>query len=390
MKTTLTLALSLALSMQITAQRYHEVIFPSASVERDIQYGTAPNYQGVMTELMLDIYQPDNDNAQARALVVLVHGGGFTGGGKAGENFQVWGMDLAQRGFVVASIEYRLGVTSKTDAKLMWEASLRCGQDTRAAVRFLRSKMHDYRIDTSHIFLIGTSAGGFGILQASILQDNEIPSEIDQSLGGAEGNSGTPNESSKVHGLVVCWGATTDTTFIDAGDPPLFAVHGTADKTVPYQCGPSKFGFDLCGGLPLTTRAANMGITSDLLLFPGAGHTLDGDPVLIDSCYRFAVRNLATLADAPTTVNNNVSFERGGIVVYPNPVQRGGVLTIQGVVAEPTSVVLVDILGHQTPCAIVSSVETEVNVTLPTVDASSYYLVVSSANGVQVAPVRCY
>lgn len=390
MKTTLILALTLVTSLHIAAQRYHTVIFPSASVERDILYGAAPDYQGTMTDLMLDIYQPDNDNAQVRALVVLVHGGGFTGGGKAGENFQEWGMDLARRGFVVASIEYRLGVTSKTDPKLMWEASLRCGQDTRAAVRFLRSKMHDYRIDTSHIFLIGTSAGGFGILQASILQDNEIPANIDPSLGGVEGNSGTPNESSRVHGLVVCWGATTDTTFIDAGDPPLFAVHGTNDKTVPYQCGASKFGFDLCGGLPLTTRAANMGIASELLLFPGAGHTLDGDPVLIDSCYRFAVRNLATLTDAPTTVNYDVLFESGGIAVYPNPVQRNGVLTIRGISAEPTSIVLVDMLGHQMPCAIVSRADAEVSVSLPTVETSSYYLVVSSANGVQTTPLRCY
>ncbi len=285
-------------------QRYFADIVPNAVVTRNIVYGAAPDYLGVPTTLLLDVYEPEGDAEQQRPLVVLVHGGGFTGGGKAGESMQVWGTALARRGFVAVSIDYRLGTPSKTDPVRMWEASLRAGQDVRAAVRYMRSTAHVHRIDTSRIYLVGTSAGGFAILQASVLDDDEVLPGIDPTIGSVEGASGTPNESSRVHGLVVCWGATTDTTMIEAGDPPIIAVHGTQDKTVPYQCGPSKFGFDLCGAEPLTRRASNVGIRSALTLFHGAGHTLDGDPALIDSCFRFYAYELALLATTadPTSV----------------------------------------------------------------------------------------
>lgn len=389
MKLILAAALVVCLCPYVSAQRYHEVVFPTVSVQRDIVYGSAPDYQGVNTELVLDVYQPDNDNASSRAVVVLVHGGGFTGGGKAGENFQQWGTDLARRGFVVASIEYRLGVESKTDAKAMWQASLRCGQDTRAAVRFLRSKKDLYRLDTSHIFLLGTSAGGFGILQASVLQDDEIPNYVDPSVGSAEGSSGTPGESSRVHGLVVCWGATTDTAFIEDGDPPIFAVHGTNDKTVPFQCGPSKFGFDLCGGEPLTNRAANLGIQTELLLFPGAGHTLDGDPILLDSCYRFAVRNLAGLTGVTTAVHETINDAKQ-IIVYPNPAQRGTPIVVQGITEGVGTVSVVDVLGRTVPCIIrqasPSSVQIEVLNSVP----SACYVLIQHATSIHTYPIQLY
>ncbi len=334
-----------AFPVTLQAQRYHEQTFPSASVERDVVYGSAPDYQGVNTTLLLDVYTPDGDVAPARPLVVLVHGGGFTGGGKAGENLQTWGMDLAKRGFVAISIEYRLGTTSKTEAKPMQEASIRCGQDVRAAVRFMRSKREEYRIDTAHIFAVGTSAGGLGIVQASLLQDDEVPAFIDPALGSVEGNSGTPGESSRIHALVVCWGATTDTLFMEAGDPPIYAVHGTADKTVPYECGPSKFGFDLCGGKALGARAASLGIEHDVLLFPGIGHSLDGDPELIDSCFRWYANNLADLMDrtsSPTSVDDEWSVNTPA--VFPNPVVRGQALEIDATAA--VRVVLTSLSGE--------------------------------------------
>ena len=51
--------------------------------EKDILYATAENWFGIIQDLELDIYQPNQniDSMGKRPLVVLIHGGGFIGGG---------------------------------------------------------------------------------------------------------------------------------------------------------------------------------------------------------------------------------------------------------------------------------------------------------------------
>lgn len=59
--------------------------------------------------LLLDAYlPPDTDNRTARPVVVFVHGGGFIKGGKRMGNNPHLCRALAQRGFAVVSIDYRL------------------------------------------------------------------------------------------------------------------------------------------------------------------------------------------------------------------------------------------------------------------------------------------
>lgn len=381
------MALTPACLHEMQAQRFFDEVFSAVTVTRDVQYGNAADYVGVSTDLLLDVYSPVGDTRPLRPLIIMVHGGGFTGGGKAGESMQTWGTDLAKRGFVAVSIEYRLGTTSKLEAKPMWEASLRAGQDVRASVRFMRSKATTYGIDTSMIFLVGTSAGGFAIMQASVLQDDEIPDYVDPAVGTAEGTSGTPGVSSRVHGLVVCWGAVTDTMNIDAGDPPIIAIHGTDDKTVPYLCGPSKFGFELCGAVPLTNRAKNLGIYNAMQLFEGAGHTLDGNMVLLDSCFTFFANELAGLVDDSTTtsVNEfiNVSVVSDNVVsmsVYPNPVVSASTLVVNGVSGYAT-LRIVDIMGRVVAQPFDGVVSGELRLTLPTLPPGSYCVVLNAEQG---------
>lgn len=309
-------------TLSAAQQRYYDNVFPGATVTRNVTYGAAPDYQGAMSTLLLDVYQPEGDVETRRPMVMLIHGGGFTGGGKAGENFQTWGTDLARRGFVAVSIEYRLGTTSKVDAKPMYEAAYRAQQDVRAAVRFMKANAAQYGVDTARCYLVGTSAGGFAALHAAVLDQDEVSALVDAGLGNVEGTTGTPGVSSRVHGVVSCWGAVPDTAHIDAGDPPMAAVHGTDDKTVPYACGDSRFGFDLCGGAAVVQRAQNLGIHAALQTFEGAGHTLDGDMQKLDSCYTFFADFLAGLAvSTPTSV---------ATVDATQPVQWTAVYDLQG------------------------------------------------------------
>ena len=82
--------------------------------------------------------------------VITVHGGGWQGGSKGAYRF--WGPWLAQRGYVVFSIDYRL----VKPGKKMFPESV---QDVRAAVQFVRSHAADLKVDPDRIALMGDSAG---------------------------------------------------------------------------------------------------------------------------------------------------------------------------------------------------------------------------------------
>jgi gluconolactonase len=89
---------------------------------------------------------------------VLVHGGGWVKGDK--EKFTPLAIGLAERGYVVANIEYRLGPVAKYPAAV---------QDCNLAVRFVRANAKRFGLDANRIGAWGGSAGGHlvGLLAAA-------------------------------------------------------------------------------------------------------------------------------------------------------------------------------------------------------------------------------
>src|SRR5215469_10598660 len=82
--------------------------------------------------------------------LVAVHGGGWQQGVRS--QFQHWGPHLAARGFGLLAISYRL---AKKGTKAFPEAV----HDVVAAVRFLRAKAAEFRLDPERLGLFGASAG---------------------------------------------------------------------------------------------------------------------------------------------------------------------------------------------------------------------------------------
>jgi acetyl esterase/lipase len=82
--------------------------------------------------------------------LVAVHGGGWQLG--MAEGYQYWGPYLAQRGYVLFAINYRLVQGGKN----RYPAAV---HDTRAAVQFLRSQAGDLRVDPTRIGCMGESVG---------------------------------------------------------------------------------------------------------------------------------------------------------------------------------------------------------------------------------------
>ena len=108
--------------------------------------------------LFLDIVAPAGDTLEKRPLVLHQFGGGFLIGWRTKPVIPQMAEMYAKRGFVFATIDYRLGF-NPLDGQSAERAVYRASQDLRAALRFLVDNADLYGIDTSAIFLTRTSAG---------------------------------------------------------------------------------------------------------------------------------------------------------------------------------------------------------------------------------------
>lgn len=235
---------ALASSAQCEDGRFRNFVFTDYDFEADVLYGNNIDYEGNDTDLYLDIYSPSGDTEVDRPLVIVSHGGSFVGGSKDGDDVVPICQDLAKMGYVVASIQYRIGIPIlgpiSQNAK---KAVIRGAQDSKAAVRFFRKDVaengNSYNIDPDKIYMLGVSAGGFNALNVAYLrEDEEIPSDIDLSGdglgGGAEGLSGNAGYSSHIAGVVNVAGAIAELDMMDEDEPPVASFHGTGDGVVPF------------------------------------------------------------------------------------------------------------------------------------------------------------
>lgn len=154
----------------------------------NISYGTAVNFVGNVDTLHMDVYMPiceDSLPASPRPLMMWIHGGAFLAGDKNDASIQAMCKSFARRGYVTASIDYRLGFVSDerqwqcnypnynciyaTDSAEWSRAYYRAVQDAKGALRYLINRYQRYHIDTSNIFLAGESAGAFTALGVGLM-----------------------------------------------------------------------------------------------------------------------------------------------------------------------------------------------------------------------------
>jgi acetyl esterase/lipase len=96
-----------------------------------------------------DLYLPKG--AGPFPALVAVHGGGWQQGVRGA--FQYWGPYLAERGYAVFAVSYRL---AKKGNKMFPQAV----QDVLAGIQFLRGSAGEFKIDPERIGVFGASAGG--------------------------------------------------------------------------------------------------------------------------------------------------------------------------------------------------------------------------------------
>lgn len=249
-------------------------------VSKDINYGKDISYDGTETELLLDIYKPTNDGNCRRPLMIMVHGGAWIGGSK--EDLQIVEMskELASKGWVVASINYRLGMHTTSsytpyllcpannpalcarvsDTSEVIRAIYRGMQDAKGAIRFMKLRADLDSTDINNTFVAGESAGAFiSIYSAFLDQDDEKPSSCGQlsnapkpdsylnychkaspnltrpDLGDIHGKLHIGAVDESVQGVGCIYGGFLDMNILLNKALPIYIFHQASDILVDYK-----------------------------------------------------------------------------------------------------------------------------------------------------------
>jgi dipeptidyl aminopeptidase/acylaminoacyl peptidase len=258
------------------------------NITGDIVYGKNTDWKGNEQSLKLDLYSPKNLSHQKRyPLIVFIHGGGFVAGDKKTTANEC--SILADSGFIVASVNYRLGWDKGSNAcdgnvPELFDAGYRSVQDINASLRFLVSKANEYFIDTSWIFLAGSSAGAIIALHSVYLNDTNGVSFFHDAIERFGTLHSADNDLKNIYsikGICSISGALVDSNFINTSNAiPAIFFHGAKDQTIPSDKGtymncnnyPAIYG-SLC----LYRRMTSLGVTAVAHILPNAGHGKEGE-----------------------------------------------------------------------------------------------------------------
>ena len=263
--------------------RYINDIFPTVK-KTTVTYAPSLSHTGVPMTLQMDVYEPEGDQVAARPVIIFEHGGSFIFGDRS--MMQPWCELMAKKGYVTASITYRLYpffLLGFPDSLDIFDTAVKAVGDMRAAVRYFRedaATANLFKADPNNIFIGGYSAGAVAALHCSYLdmEDNMPPFLVNfiNQNGGLEGVSGSATNktySSASKAVVNMSGGLYRANWIEAGESPMISIHGTADETVPFNSGLAANIAYLQGSNLLHARAEEAGVWNSLHVVPGGGHT---------------------------------------------------------------------------------------------------------------------
>jgi len=189
-------------------------------IRYDSVYAAAqPTFASNNINLSVRITDASQNTCTKRPLIILLHGGGFSSGTPA--LMDSVATQFARRGYLTASIQYRLGFKGSTltcpmDTTELIRAWYRATQDAKSAVRWFKQRNEAFRIDTNLIFAGGWSAGGYTLsglawmndesekpFQANALNDTLINNTLytRPDLGSVQGISNLNGYSTTVKGI---------------------------------------------------------------------------------------------------------------------------------------------------------------------------------------------
>ncbi|MDA0658831.1 MAG: alpha/beta hydrolase [Planctomycetota bacterium] len=203
--------------------------------------------------LALDLHLPEATAPDSGyPTIIWVHGGAWRSGSKESVPIQ----ELVERGYVIASVNYRLSPVAKFPAQI---------HDIKAAIRFLRANAIDLKLDQRKMIVAGVSAGahlaalvgvtnGHAELEGAVGEHLQVDSSVAAivSFFGASNLRSILSQSTpyglnmRVPALELLLGGDPESRadlarlaspveHVSADDPPLLLIHGDQDPQMPIQ-----------------------------------------------------------------------------------------------------------------------------------------------------------
>jgi len=254
-----------------------ETNLDSGQIVRDVVYARIAG-----EDVKLDVAPQSHDKLHPVAL--LIHGGGWSSGDKAGSNrpgdgadITPWFQPLSKAGFVWFSVNYRMAPTHR------WPA---CYEDVKTALLWIKTHAKEFGGDPERITVVGHSAGGHlafllgtdkdpslkvaSVVGCAPVTDFEYELPIRKQIGLSLQNLHHISKeiTPEAHAILK---ATAPINFVHVGMSPFLIIHGLADKTVPIQ-----------ESVNFQQKVILAGGVCDLIEIPKAPHRLisyaDNDP----------------------------------------------------------------------------------------------------------------
>lgn len=259
------LLLSLAFNTFSQENEIKKVEFPKGYVSIiDEVYTQVNDWDG-----RLDVYyNPKSTNPTP--VILHIHGGGWNHGTKESQT----GFNLYfKAGFAVVNVEYRLVQVAPAPAAI---------EDIRAALHYIKVNAEKLNINPDKIVIEGGSAGAHLALMGGLLENNRIfdtncKTKTDMKVAAIISNfapsdfAALLNKSTLSNSLTKWLGnkykdeafvaSVSPITHIKKSSPPVFILHGNADKIVPYS-----------QSVTLQASFEKAGVYNEFITVDGGGH----------------------------------------------------------------------------------------------------------------------
>lgn len=337
-----------------TDSRYTETPFfdsTEISTGANVQFGTSTDHLGNPYTLKMDLYYPNPtiDVSQKRPFIMLFHGGGFSSGDKQSGDIKDLCIHLARRGFVCATVNYRLGYNFTEYGQ--YKARYRAIQDGHAAMRYIVNNANTVRIDTSWLFVGGQSAGSLLALGMVYADQSELDSvsllynatATSVELGNLYTSGNNLTNTYTIKGIFNNWGAI-NANEVDYNEMlPTVAFHGKFDSIVRIGADNSFLHYTLNGSETIHNSLIVKNICSEITIDSTNEHGIYRNASSVfrasrASCFFKSIfcnncSNFYATDSIPSNCSSLVNIDEfnlnSKIKVYPNPFENS--FKIEGV-----------------------------------------------------------
>lgn len=254
---------------------------PQYVVTTDITYAQVDSWYGhSRRDLKMDLIYPEDMEGRTYPCIVWICGGGWLRMDKSAHLAYL--AQLAQKGFAVASVEYRTSNEGSFPMQLV---------DVKAAIRYLKAHAERYRINRDAFGVMGESAGGYLACMAALDMDAslEVGDYLEQS---SEVQAACPwypptdlatfpheNEkqaAASAESLMMGFSVmdhpekakeNSPVSKVTPAAPPFFIIHGNEDKTVPFSQSEELYEVLEKDGCDVTLLALDGADHADLMFF---------------------------------------------------------------------------------------------------------------------------